>query len=51
MLIDVNRADFLAVTAPQTPPAFALRSATDVRVHLSRAAKDAVIETAADQMI
>jgi len=51
VLTDVDRADFLAITAPRSPAAFALRSATDVRIHLSRAAKDAVIESAADQMI
>jgi polygalacturonase len=51
VLIGVNRADFLAVTAPQAPAAFALRSAVDVRVLLSRAARDAIIETATDQMI
>jgi polygalacturonase len=51
VLTDVNRADFLAVTAPRTPAAFALRNVIDVRVQLSRAAKDAVIESAADQML
>ena len=49
VLDDVDRADFLAVTAPTSPPAFALRKATDVRVHLSRAAKDAVFENVTDQ--
>jgi polygalacturonase len=51
VLSDVNRADFLAVTAPREPAAFALRSAADVRVHLSRAAKDVVVEKAANLMI
>ena len=51
VLVDVERADFVAITAPATPPAFALRSVTNVRVHLSRAAKDAVIDQATDQVI
>ena len=51
VLADVERADFVAVTAPTSPAAFALRSAKDVRVHLSRAAKDAIIEAAHDQML
>lgn len=51
VLEDVNRADFLAVTAPTSPQAFALRKATDVRVLMSRAAKDTVFDTAADQML
>ncbi len=46
VLQDVNRADFLAVTAPTMPPAFDLRAARDVRVHLCRAAPDAVFENA-----
>ena len=45
VLEDVTRADFLAVTAPTSPAAFALRSASDVRVSLSRAAHDAVLAT------
>ncbi len=40
VLTDVDRADFLAITAPTTPPAFAFRSAKNVRVHWSRAAHD-----------
>ena len=51
VLTDVNRADFLAITAPATPPAFALRAATDIRLSLSRAARDAVIASASDQML
>ena len=51
VLVDVERADFLAVTAPTTPAAFALRSARDVRVHLSRAAKDVAIEFANNQTL
>ncbi len=51
VLEDVERADFLAVTAPTRPPAFALRNAKDVRVMVSRAAKDATIDRAVDQML
>ena len=51
VLTDVERGDFLAVTAPTTPKAFALRGVRDVHINLSRAAKDTVIETAEDQMI
>ncbi len=50
VLEDVNRADFFAITAP-APHAFAFRHAKDVRVGWSRAAKDAVIESATDQML
>lgn len=39
-LDDVERADFLAVTAPGAQPAFALHDVTDFRVALSRAAAD-----------
>jgi polygalacturonase len=45
LLDDVHRADFLAVTAPANPPAFAFHRSTDLRILFSRAAKDAVIET------
>ena len=51
VLTDVNRADFLAVTAPREPAAFVMRSAADVRIHLSRAAHDAVLDTATDLTI
>ena len=51
VLDDVNRADFFAITAPTSPAAFDLRRATDVRLHWSRAAKDAVIATAQNQHI
>jgi polygalacturonase len=43
VLTDVERADFLAVTAPIKPPAFDVRDARDVRILMSRAAKDVVI--------
>jgi len=39
-LVDVNRADFIAITAPNTPPAFSFHDAKDVRVRISRAAAD-----------
>jgi polygalacturonase len=41
----VNRVDFIAVTAPTTPPAFALNKVTDLRILISRAAKDTQLET------
>jgi len=43
-LQDVQRADFLAITAPSTPAAFAFNDAKDVRVRISRAAPDSTIE-------
>jgi hypothetical protein len=36
-LDDVERADFIAVTAPKGPPAFSLHNVTDFRVAISRA--------------
>jgi polygalacturonase len=39
-MVDVERADFFAITAPSTPPAFASQQATDVRILWSRAAPD-----------
>jgi polygalacturonase len=48
---DVERADFLAITAPTSPPAFAVRRASDIRVSFSRAAKDAVLDTAVNEML
>ena len=44
-LEDVNRVDFIAVTAPTTPPAFALNKVTDLRILISRAAKDTQLDT------
>jgi polygalacturonase len=41
----VNRADFIAVTAPATPPAFALNKVTDLRILMSRAAKDTQLDS------
>lgn len=42
----VARADFIAVTAPTSPAAFSLNKVTDLRILLSRAAKDIVLDTA-----
>jgi polygalacturonase len=39
-LEDVHRADFIAVTAPSTPPAFSVNNSSDVRIRISRAAPD-----------
>ena len=39
-LDDVHRADFFAITAPSTPPAFSFNKSTDIRVMCSRAAPD-----------
>ncbi len=52
-LTDVDRADFLAVTAPTSSqsPAFALHDVKDLRIMLSRAAKDTVLASAADQTL
>ncbi|HLI75455.1 MAG TPA: right-handed parallel beta-helix repeat-containing protein, partial [Acidobacteriaceae bacterium] len=43
-LQDVERADFLAVTAPKAPPAFSLHDVRDFRVAFSRAAPDTTID-------
>jgi polygalacturonase len=50
-LQDVNRADFIAVTAPTTQPAFALNKVTDLRVVISRAAKDTQLAHADNQTL
>jgi polygalacturonase len=47
----VNRADFIAVTAPTNPPAFALNKVTDLRILISRAAKDTQLATADNQSL
>ena len=41
-LDDVHRADFFAITAPSSPPAFSINKSTDVRILLSRAAADSI---------
>jgi polygalacturonase len=40
---DVHRADFFAITAPNSPPAFSFNKSTDIRVLMSRAAPDSTI--------
>jgi hypothetical protein len=45
-LQNVTRADFLAVTAPTTPYAFALHQVADLRIAFSRAARDNQLATA-----
>jgi len=50
-LLDVNRADFIAVTAPTNPPAFHLNKVTDLRILLSRAAKDTQMDSADDKTL
>jgi polygalacturonase len=40
---DVHRADFFAITAPSSPPAFSFNNSTDVRVLWSRAGADQTI--------
>ncbi|HEY1995449.1 MAG TPA: glycoside hydrolase family 28 protein [Edaphobacter sp.] len=50
-LEEVNRADFIAVTAPSTPPAFALNKVTDLRILMSRAAKDTQLDSVDHKII
>jgi polygalacturonase len=50
-LEDVTRADFIAVTAPTAVPAFQLYKVTDLRILLSRAAKDTVLASADGQTV
>jgi len=50
-LQNVTRADFLAVTAPTTPYAFALHQVADLRIALSRAARDTQLATADNHTI
>jgi polygalacturonase len=47
----VNRADFIAVTAPTDPPAFRLNNVTDLRILISRAAPDTQLATANDKVL
>jgi hypothetical protein len=42
----IDRADFIAVTAPTGNPAFHLDKVTDLRILLSRAAKDTQLDSA-----
>ena len=39
-LVDVERADFFAITAPSEPAAFAMQDAKDIRILMSRASQD-----------
>ncbi|HWY99675.1 MAG TPA: glycoside hydrolase family 28 protein [Edaphobacter sp.] len=48
---EVNRADFIAVTAPTAPPAFALNKVTDLRILMSRAAKDTQLDSVDHKII
>jgi len=41
-LDEVHRADFFAITAPSSPPAFSINKSTDVRILMSRAAPDSI---------
>jgi hypothetical protein len=50
-LEEVNRADFFAITAPTTPPAFALNKVVDLRILMSRAAKDTQLDSVDHKMI
>lgn len=50
-LEDVNRADFLAVTAPTNPPAFALHKVSDLRIQFSRAAKDTQLDNVSTRSV
>jgi polygalacturonase len=50
-LEDVDRADFIAVTTPKGIPAFHLNKVTDLRILLSRAAKDVEIDSADDRIL
>jgi len=50
-LEDVNRADFIAVTAPTGIPAFHLDKVTDLRILLSRAAPDMQLASANGKII
>jgi polygalacturonase len=50
-LTGVDRADFIAVTSPKGVAAFHLDQVTDLRILLSRAAKDTQLETADNQTL
>jgi hypothetical protein len=47
----VNRADFIAVTAPTAFPAFHMDKVTDLRILLSRAAKDTQLESVDNKIL
>ena len=51
-LVDVNRADFFAITAPRGQDgAFALRNVKDLRIGWSRAAADTVLDSVEDRRL
>ena len=50
-LTGVDRADFIAVTAPKGVTAFHLDKVTDLRILISRAAKDTQLESADNQTL
>ena len=50
-LTDVTRADFIAVTAPAGVPAFHLDKVADLRILLSRAAKDTQVDSADNRIL
>ena len=50
-LDDVKRVDFMALTAPIENPAFYLNGVTDLRIALSRATKDIVIDNANERSL
>jgi polygalacturonase len=50
-LADVQRADFVAVTAPKGQPAFSLHEVEDFRVVISRAAPDTSLEKVGDRTL
>jgi polygalacturonase len=50
-LSGVDRADFIAVTAPTANPAFHLDKVTDLRILVSRAAKDTQLASADDKAL
>ncbi|CAN5532115.1 glycoside hydrolase family 28 protein [soil metagenome] len=50
-LQNVTRADFIAVTAPTSPAAFTFNKSADLRIAISRAAKDTQLATADNQSL
>jgi polygalacturonase len=50
-LTGIERADFIAVTAPKGNPAFHLDKVTDLRILLSRAAKDTQLDSVDNQTL
>ncbi len=48
---DVHRVDFIAATAPTQPSAFLFRQSSDIRILLSRAAKDLQLDSADEKSV